>query len=670
MRQFKFQSPAPAGSRARVGVRALLPLLLIAPLAAPSWRAAAADAVPVSATTNAGAAPDAASEAVPDAARDAALALRRFQQERAARFIDWLADGSLLIATRFGDTQQIHRLRAPLGMREQLSFGDGDVLNAAARPFASDAFVYQSSADGGRTSSLYLVRLADHASVRLTGEGYRDESPLFAHDGQRIAFSSNRAAAADRAIYVLDTTHPGAAPRLAAGSSGERWRVFAWSADDRRLLLGRESPGVDGYELGFVDLATGTLTPIQLAPAARARGGRAEPARALRARAARFAPDGHGLIVLGLPDTGPVASEFATLRYVDPGTGETRDLLPAMTHDVELFDESPDGRYLAYAINDDGVSRLLLVDQKDRLESAVGELPVGIIHSLRFDATGTHLAVGVESAQAPEDVYVYEPGTQDLRRWTAGELGPVDPAELVGPQLRHFPTWDRIEGQQRVLGAFVYGAGAPLPAGAAPRPVLILLRGAPGAQFRPGYDPFLQYLVSVLRFVVVAPNVRGASGYGRSFRALADGALRDDASRDVGSLLAWVGLQDGLDRERVFVMGEGASDSLALAVLAQYGDRLQGGIAVGPPIVPPLPAPVTIRRPVLLAAMIAPPDLPADSAIAVPNDPFGIFAFRLRSAGTNARYVAFSGNYPGAMRRADRVDCEREIARFLVQLLR
>jgi dipeptidyl aminopeptidase/acylaminoacyl peptidase len=666
MRQFKFPPSTPAGAQACVTVRPLLRLAFMTLLAALSLRAAATDAVPASGTTAADAAPDTA----PDAARDAAQALRRFQQERPARFIDWLADGSLLIATRFGDTQQIHRLRAPLGMREQLSFEDGDVLGAAARPFASDAFVYQVSPDGGRTSSLHLMRLAEHASVALTGSGYRDEVPLFAHDGRRIAFASNRAGTADRAIYVLDTAQPGAEPRLAAGSPGERWRVFAWSADDQRLLLGRESAGADGYELGFVDLTTGTLTPIQLPSAVRTRARRPEPPTALRARAARFAPDGHGLIVLGLPDAATVASEFATLRYVDPGTGETRELLPAMPHDVERFDESPDGRYLAYTINDDGVSRLLLIDQKDRLESAVNDVPAGIIHSLEFDATGTHLALGVEGAQAPEDVYVYEPGTRTLRRWTAGERGLVDPAELASPQLRHFPTWDRVEGQQRVLGAFVYGAGDPLPAGASPRPVLILLRGAPGGQFRPGYDPFLQYLVSALRFVVVAPNVRGASGYGRSFRALADGALRDDASRDVGSLLAWVGLQDGLDRERVFVMGEGSSASLALTVLAQYGDRLQGGIAVGPPVVPPLPAAVTIRRPVLLAATLAPPATPADGAVVGANDPFGIFAFRLRTAGTSARYLAFSGDGSGGMRRADRVACERAIAEFLVQLLR
>jgi hypothetical protein len=612
-------------------------------------------------------APEASAAGVEDTAT---RGLERYQEARAAHFIDWLADGSLLIATRFGDTRQIHRLRAPLGMREQLSFEHGEVLGATARPYGGDAFVYQSSADGGRTSSLHLLRLADHSVADLTHGGFRDDLPLFAHDGQRIAFSSNRAGNADRAIYVLDTGDPAPSPRLVAGSAGERWRVFGWSADDSQLLVGREDTGAQGFELAFADLQTGAVTPLQLPAAAGARARRAEPPRALRARDARIAPDGHGLLVLGYQDQSGVPAQFLSLRYVDPGSGESHELLAGTMHDIELFDASADDRYLAYTVNDEGVSRLMLVDRKAKLESVVGDVPVGIIHSLKFDPEGTHLALSVEGALAPEDVYVYAPATQTLTRWSAGERGLVDPAALVAPQLRHFPTWDRVEGQPRMLSAFVYGAGAPLAPGAPPRPVLIVLRGAQGGQFRPGYDPFLQYLVNVLRFVVVAPNVRGAAGYGRDFSALGDGALRADAARDVGSLLAWLGLQEGLDRERVVVMGEGGPDDLALAALAQYGDRLQGAIAAGPPVVPPLPSPVTIRRPVLLAAVMPPAAVPEDPAVAVPNDPFAILAFRLRSTGASARYLRFSGDLSGGERSSARDAYERAVADFLAQLLR
>jgi dipeptidyl aminopeptidase/acylaminoacyl peptidase len=601
----------------------------------------------------------------------AAPAVERFLDARAARFVDWLADGSMLIATRFGDTQQIHRLRAPLGMREQLSFEHGEVMGATARPFRSDAFVYQVSGDGGRTSNLRLMRLADHAPLPLTHGDFRDELPQFAHDGKLLAFSSNRGNEDDRAIFVLDSDDPTAGPKQVAGGAGERWRMLGWTPDDRRLLLGRESAAPQTLELYFLDLASLTLAPIQLPVASAGRTRQAQPPATLRARSARMAPDGHGLLVLGSADPATAAqAEFATLRYIDPGTGETRELLGAPPHDVERFDASADGRYLAYVLNDEGVSRLMLSDQKTRIDTAVAEVPAGIIHALKFDAQGTHLALSVESAQAPEDVYVYEPATHALTRWSAGEQGPLDPALLESPQLRHFPTWDRVDGQSRMLSAYVYGIGAPLSAEAPARPVLIVLRGAAGAQFRPGYDPLLQYLVNDLRFVVVAPNLRGASGSGRSFRTLGEGALRDDAARDVGSLLAWVGLQEGVDRERVFVMGEGAADSLALAVLAQYGDRLQGGIAVGPPVVPPLMTALTIRRPLLLVAARTPAEMQADAAIAVPNDAFAMLAFRLRQSGGSARYLGFGAEASGWASRTDRDARDRAIADFLAQLLR
>jgi dipeptidyl aminopeptidase/acylaminoacyl peptidase len=657
MPQFKSGASAPVSA-----LWCVAPMVLLAGMPQHARAAEPADAAAATSAAEA----SAAAQPSPVAA-----GLQRYLSARPARFIDWLADGSMLIATRFGATQQVHRLRAPLGMREQLSFEPGEVLSAAARPYGSDAFIYEISTDGGRTSSLRLMRVTDHSVVSLTGGGFRDGLPLFAHDGAHIAFSSNRGQLADRAIFVQDTANPTAVPRLVAGSAGERWRIFDWSPDDRRLLLGRDAPDAAAAELYFADLQSGAVVPIQLPAAVSSRGHRAEAPSTLRARSARIAPDGHGLLVLGL--AGPAAepgAQFVTLRYVDPGSGEARELLPATPHDVEQFDASPDGRYLAYTVIDEGVSRLMLIDQKARLESAVGDVPSGIIRSLKFDATGVQLAFSVETAQSPEDVYVYAPGTQTLTRWSAGERGPVDPAVLVSPQLRRFPTWDRVDGQPRMLSAYVYGAGTLLPPDAAPRPVLILLRGTQGGQFRPGYEPFLQYLVNELRFVVVVPNLRGAGGYGRSFRALSEGALGNDAARDVGSLLAWVGLQDGLDRARVFVMGEGAADHLALTVLAQYGDRLHGGIAAGPPTVPSLPDPLTIRRPVLLVGAHPLSEPPGDPSLAVANDAFAVFAFRLRASGGSAEALALRGDACGGVGRPDRDAYQLAVAEFLAQLLR
>jgi dipeptidyl aminopeptidase/acylaminoacyl peptidase len=111
--------------------------------------------------------------------------------------------------------------------------------------------------------------------------------------------------------------------------------------------------------------------------------------------------------------------------------------------------------------------------------------------------------------------------------------------------------------------------------------VLILLHGGPESQFRAGFDPWIQYLTVELGYVVVAPNVRGSSGYGKTYLGLDNGMLRDDAVKDLGALIVWLGLQPGLDAKHIVVAGAGYGGYLALTALVNYGDRLAGGVDFG-----------------------------------------------------------------------------------------
>jgi dipeptidyl aminopeptidase/acylaminoacyl peptidase len=224
-------------------------------------------------------------------------------------------------------------------------------------------------------------------------------------------------------------------------------------------------------------------------------------------------------------------------------------------------------------VNDDGRSRLTVLDTQAKLELAPAGLPEGRIGGLRFDRAGRRLALSAESALSPRDAYVYDIEHGKLERWTRSETGPFDANSLVSPELVHFPTWDRLGRKPRMLSAFVYR-----PRSAAPCPVVIDIHGGPESQYRPGWDPFLQFLVKELGYCVVAPNVRGSSGYGKTFLALDNGTLREDAVRDLGSLLVWIGVQPSFDRERVSVMGGSYGGYMALAALISYGERLRGGI--------------------------------------------------------------------------------------------
>jgi dipeptidyl aminopeptidase/acylaminoacyl peptidase len=488
---------------------------------------------------------------LPDTALMARLG--RYQQSREATFLDWLADGGMLIATRFGDTEQLHRVAAPLGMREQLTFYQ-DPIEWARAPRTGSGFVFLKDQAGDENAQVYYQ--SGSGSVRpLTSGNFIHGSPVWAHDGRRVAFYGNDRDSLSYDVYVADVT-TGAAPQLLVGGRQDTWYPLDWSADDSKLLVWRYVSLSESY-LYLADVATGTLTAVD------------DSGRKVGIRTAKFAPDGRGVYLLSDED-----GEFAQLKLKDPVTHQSRSVTPATGWDVEDFDVSSDGRYVAYVVDDDGRSRLTVLDTQAKLELAPAGLPQGRIGNPRFDRSGRKLAISAESALAPRDVYVYDVEHGKLERWTKSEPGPLDVGTLAAPELIHYPTWDRVGGHARMLSAYVYRPRA----AAGPCPVLIDIHGGPESQYRPGWDPFVQFLVNELGYAVVAPNVRGSSGYGKTFLALDNGMLREDAVRDIGSLLVWIGVQPQFDRARVAVMGGSYGGYMALASLVAYGERLRGGI--------------------------------------------------------------------------------------------
>jgi dipeptidyl aminopeptidase/acylaminoacyl peptidase len=488
----------------------------------------------------------------PDAALSARLG--RYLQSRQASLLDWLPDGSLLIATRFGETEQVHHLTAPLAAREQLTFYPEPVNVARAAPLGG-GFVYLKDQGGDENSQVYYQ--ATDGSVRqLTRGDFIHGNPVWAHDGKRVAFYGNDRDGTSYDVYVADVTS-GAAPRLIVGGKQDTWYPLDWSADDSRLLVWRYVSVSESY-LYSASLATGALTPLDTS------------GRKIGIREAKFAPDGRGVYLLSDED-----GEFLQLRLLDPVTHQARRITPDAGWDVEGFDVSADGRYIAYAVNQDGRSSLKLLDTETHAEISPPGLPEGVITRLAFDRAGRRLGAAVESAQAPREVYSYDLEHARLERWTRSEPGPVAASAFVAPELIRYPTWDRIAGHPRLISAYVYR-----PRRSAPCPVVIDIHGGPESQFRPGWDPFIQFLVNELGYAVIAPNVRGSSGYGKSFLALDNGELREDAVRDIGSLLVWIGAQSAFDRGRVAVMGASYGGYMTLASLVSYGERLRGGIDV------------------------------------------------------------------------------------------
>ena len=474
-----------------------------------------------------------------------AQALQRAQQWRGARFLDWLPGGQMLLEARTGHGILLERLDAPGVAAQVLGTLSGGVRRALA-PRSGVRLLYARRAAG---ATQWRIREGTGAEPLLAGGAAVLGTPVWSAGGDRVAFLGRAPGGASDAVYIAAAAG-GGAPRLVAGALKGRWRLLDWARDGRTLLLVRED-GPDQQSLYTLRASDGVLTSVPLAPA--------------RIRSARFAPGGAAVELISNQD-----SDFERLLRVDLQSGRVRVISAALPWDVTGFAASADGRYLAYTLDVDGQSHLHVWDGQTKLDVAVPWLNDGVIDGLRFDA-GHRLAFTFQSSRQPPEIAVYDAARGLVQRWWRG----ASAAPGVAARLVHYPTWDRIDGHWRMVSAYIY-----LPPGPAPSPVLIVLHAHAAGQFRPRWRPFLQFVANDLGYAVIAPNVRGSSGYGRSFRELADGAHRLDAVRDIGSLMVWIGMQPGFDAHRIVLMGRGYGGWLAVNGLATFDGHLLGAIDV------------------------------------------------------------------------------------------
>jgi dipeptidyl aminopeptidase/acylaminoacyl peptidase len=493
---------------------------------------------------------------IPEPAAGLNDTLDGYLSARQATPLGFSPKGQLLVSTRFGDVDQLHLVERPAGELRQLTFLREPITHASFSPDPGrSAYVYLKDVGGNENAQLYYQRMGEPAAKLLTDGRSMSGAPVWSNSGREIAFFST---ARDGVNCDIDIIEPeaGALPRLVVTGDGGAWYPLDWSPDDRKLLVLKYVSASEAY-LYVVDLSSGQKREVEPSPGKVGISG------------AKFSRDGQGVYLISDHD-----GEFAQLRFINFFSGEKTLISGHLSWDVEQLAISRDGHYLAYVSNDAGVDKLNVLDLRAHQDLNPPKLPAaGIIDSLSFDAEGNRLAFGLAAANRPRDAYVLDIASNHLEAWTHSEAGAVDLAKFVVPRLTQFPTFDRTDGRERQLPVYIYEPSTP-----GPHPVLITLHDGPESQFRPGFDPWLQYVVNELGFAVVAPNVRGSSGYGKSYLALDDGMLREDAVKDVGALLVWLSLQKAFDAKHVVVAGTSYGGYLTLATLVNFSERVRGGV--------------------------------------------------------------------------------------------
>jgi dipeptidyl aminopeptidase/acylaminoacyl peptidase len=281
--------------------------------------------------------------------------------------------------------------------------------------------------------------------------------------------------------------------------------------------------------------------------------------------AAAFDRTGNGVYIVH--DHG---TEFRHLYHHDLASGRMTPISTDIPWDVSSLALSPDRTRLAFVTNEGGRSALYLRDVRRNRAIAGPQLPVGLIGGLQCSHDGGRLGFTLNTTRTPSDVYVYDFSRRSLTRWTESEVGGLDTSTFPDAELVSFESFDGLE-----VPAWVYR-----PRGDGPHPVIVQIHGGPEAQSRPGFSSLFAYWVNELGAAVVSPNVRGSSGYGRTYVDLDNWRKREDSVRDIGALLDWIAAQPDLDQDRVIVYGGSYGGYMVLASLVHYNDRLLGGVNI------------------------------------------------------------------------------------------
>ncbi len=485
--------------------------------------------------------------------------LNRYQNVRSAGFVDWTADGaSLYVRTRFGDVSQLHRLDMPGGARHQLTFFKEPIGSVTRNP-VSEQLLFTMDAGGSEFAQVFLFDPADAVATMLTDGESRNGALEWTADGRQFAFQSTRRNGRSNDIWMMDPAAPDQARLILESPDGTWWGPVDFDADGKRLLVINYVSAADS-RVYLLDLESSEYRLLA--------GNPDQPSSNF---GVGFDRRGTGFWLITNQ-----GGEFSQLAWQSLEPGAQPDIITRdINWDIDEAELSHDRKKLIFSVNEGGLSRVYLLNTARKKYSAVGGIPTGVAGGFEFSPDNRRVAMTLNTPKTPSDTFVFtldkkKRGHGSIERWTFSEVGGLDTNTFVEPELINYKSFD-----DRIIPAWLYK-----PEGPGPHPVVISIHGGPESQARPRFSSTYQMWLKKLGVAVLVPNVRGSSGYGKTYLSLDNGYQREDSVRDIGALLDWVANQDDLDAGRVAVFGGSYGGYMVLASAVHYSDRLKAAVDI------------------------------------------------------------------------------------------
>lgn len=498
-------------------------------------------------------------EGIPPIPMELVDTVDRYTNFRSAGLANWHPKNRwMLINTRFADTTQVHEVKMPYGMRTQLTFFRDSARGGSYQPKTGKYMVFNKDKGGDEFYQKYRYEFDTKEVTQITDGKSRNTGGVWSNAGDKIAYGSTKRTGNDVDIYTVDPADP-KTDHMLAQLEGGGWSVSDWSPDDKNLLVEEQISANECY-LWLMDSTTGEkklLTPK-------------EKDEKIVYTSSTFSKDGKGVYLSTDKD-----SEFKRLSYLTLESGAIKPLTTDIKWDVDEISLSWDGKTIAFTTNEDGRSVLHLWDTAGDTEIPLPKLPAGQVGMLEWHKNNKDLGFTLDSAKTPGDVYSLDLKTPKVERWTKSETGGISTTAFTEPELIN---WKSFDG--KMISGFLYKPPAKF---AGKRPVIINIHGGPEGQARPGFLGKNNYLLNELGVAIIFPNIRGSSGYGKTYLKLDNGILRQDTYKDVAALIDSLKSRFDLDSNRIMIMGGSYGGHMTLAMSTFYADKIRCAIdIVGP----------------------------------------------------------------------------------------
>ena len=495
-------------------------------------------------------------ENIAEIPKELANQVKKYAESRGASLAEIHPNkNEIIINTRFGSTSQLHRIKQPLGARTQITFFDEPVSGATYEPVKGEYLIYSKDIGGNEFGQLYKLDLKTLQSTLLTDGGRSQNGGVtWRKDGKGFYYSSTKRNGGDRDIYFMDPNNP-KSDKLILQVKGGGWGISDISADGQKLLIS-EYVSANESHIWLLETATGKLSEVT-----------DRKSTGIIQSGASFSNKNDEIWLITDKD-----NEFERLATLNLNTKKVSYYTSKIPWNVENYNLSEDKKTIVFITNEAGLNKMYLMNATDKSYLAVKNIPVGLIGSASFTKNKQAIFFTQSTAESASDVFKLNLVTGNTERYTESELGEMQQSDMSVPKFIEWKSFDNLK-----ISGFYYPANTKF---TGKRPILINIHGGPEGQSMASFLGSNNYYTNEMGVAIIFPNVRGSSGFGKTFIAKDNGFLREDSVKDIGALLDWIAQQPELDKDKIMIMGGSYGGYMTLAAAYHYANKIKCSVDI------------------------------------------------------------------------------------------